>query len=101
MNSPGIIGLNALEQAVLEKLLAGDHPKLRTLREQCRHARLESRELTGVGFYCNFEVDDNAPTVVGHLELGGVLATFEGDFGHASRQVGRVITRAERAFEHV
>ena len=30
-----------------------------------------------------------------------VLATFEDDFGHASRQVGRVITRAERAFGQV
>jgi hypothetical protein len=44
------------EEAVLEKLLAGEHPVPVRLRAQAPKVRLVSREHTGVGFYCSFEV---------------------------------------------
>jgi hypothetical protein len=49
-------GLNELEQAVLDMLLSGDHPVLAKLRAQVKHARVISKKLTGVGFFCSFEV---------------------------------------------
>lgn len=71
-------GLTELEQAVLAKLLAGDHPVLANLRAQVRRARLSKREMTGVGFYCDFEVDDGTPTVRGDFHLGDVQADVAG-----------------------
>ncbi len=49
-------GLNELEAAAMEMLLTGEHPVLRELRAQFEAADLEERELTGVGFFCNFRV---------------------------------------------
>jgi hypothetical protein len=48
--------LNDLEQAVLDKLLAGSEPVLQVLREQVKQARVASRKFTGAGFFCNLEV---------------------------------------------
>lgn len=73
-----MVDLNDLEQAVLGKLLAGDHPVLATLREQSERARLARRECTGVGFFCEFEVDSNAPMVQGDSSIGDVHAELEG-----------------------
>lgn len=78
MSGVGMVGLNALEQGVLEKLLAGDHPMLATLRRQFGQARLAKREYTGVGFYCDFEVESNAPKVAGDFHIGDVHAELEG-----------------------
>ena len=71
-------GLNEFEQAALDKLLSGDHPILATLRHQVDHARLTSRENTGAGFYCNFEVEDDVPAVQGNFQIGDVQAELEG-----------------------
>ncbi len=72
-------GLNDFEQAVLEKLLAGDHAVLAGLRTQAARARLASRENTGVGFHCSFEVPPDVPLVTpADFELGDVDATIEG-----------------------
>ena len=53
-------GLNELEEAVMEMLLAGENPILEGLREQFANAKFEDRELTGVGFFCYFRVPDHA-----------------------------------------
>lgn len=58
-------GLNSMEQAVLDKLLSGDHPVLATLRKQASKGRLTKREYTGVGFFCSFEISADTPTVAG------------------------------------
>lgn len=72
-------GLTDFEEAVLEKLLAGDHPVLVQLRAQAATARLVSRENTGVGFYCTFETLPDVPLVTPtDFELGDVDATIEG-----------------------
>ncbi len=71
-------GLTDLEQAVLQKLLIGNHPVLETLRQQVEQARLASREYTGVGFYCNIEIPESAPEVSRDLQLGDVHAEIEG-----------------------
>lgn len=73
-----MIGLTEFERAVLEKLLSGDHPVLESLRHQLALAHLESRENTGVGFYCDFEIPETAPTVSRDLQLGDVHAEIEG-----------------------
>jgi len=58
-----VAGLNELELAVLEKMLQGDGTTLEVLREQARVMRLQSRELTGVGWFLDFEVPPEAPLV--------------------------------------
>lgn len=73
-----MVGLNDLERAVLHKLLAGDHPVLATLRQQFSQARLAKREYTGVGFYCDFEVDTDALTLPSDFHIGDVSAEVEG-----------------------
>lgn len=73
-------GLTALEQAVLDKSLAGDHPALATLRAQARQARLLTRELTGVGFFCSFEIPPNTPRLegFGDFQIDDVNAAVKG-----------------------
>jgi hypothetical protein len=41
---------------LMPHLLAGDHPTLVTLRAQYQQARITKVELTGVGFFVDFEV---------------------------------------------
>lgn len=55
--------LSPLEAMVMQQLLAGVHPVLRILQQQFEAARVARRELTGVGFYTYFSVDDKAPHV--------------------------------------
>lgn len=55
--------LDQFEQAVLEKLLAGNHPALAVLRAQAQAARLASREYTGAGFFLSFDIPPHAPTL--------------------------------------
>ena len=71
-------GLNDLEQAVLDKLLAGDHPALSTLREQARRAQLVGREYTGVGFFCDFQVPGDVPVVSGDFHISDVVGELHG-----------------------
>lgn len=72
--------LSEFERAVLEKLLAGDHPVLATLRAQATAARLASREHTGAGFFLSFEVPRHLPTVetARDFHFGDVSATVDG-----------------------
>ena len=48
--------MNAFEEALLKALLDGELEALRALRAQARSARVVSRELSGAGFFLNFEV---------------------------------------------
>lgn len=73
--------LNALERAVLEKLLAGDHPVLTVLRAQLDSAEVSSRELTGVGFFTHLKVDrsvERAPTPRPRIQVLYVGAEISG-----------------------
>jgi len=73
-------GLTEFEQAVLEKLLAGDHPVLAELRAQAQSAQLASREYTGSGFFLSFNVTRDAarPASEGDFYFGDVNAVVEG-----------------------
>ena len=72
--------LDEFERAVLEKLLAGDHPVLATLRGQAQAARLTSREYTGTGFFLSFDVPPDAPllSTQGDFHFGDVNAALNG-----------------------
>ena len=73
-------GLSALEQAVLDRLLAGDHPVLVALRTQAERARVSRREYTRAGFVCDFEVPSEMPSVATkfNFHLGDVNASLDG-----------------------
>jgi len=72
--------MTRFEEAVLDKLLAGDDPLLGTLRCQASVARLASREESGVGFFLAFEVPGGAPTlpVPSDFHFGDVTASIDG-----------------------
>jgi hypothetical protein len=85
---------------LLPQLLDGPHPALAALREQLQAARVTEVEMTGVGFYVDFEVPADCPLAEppdfeggsAEIDLTGVshgagcvvfvrqgrLATFEG-----------------------
>lgn len=75
-------GLSSFEQAVLDMLLAGNHPALAALRTQAERAKLEFRKFTGVGFYVHFSVPSDVPTAGtstrNDFEVSGVSADIKG-----------------------
>lgn len=71
-------GLSELEQAVIDKLLAGDHQALAVLRAQAERMRLVERKETGAGFFCQFEVEEEAPALHGDFQIGDVHAELAG-----------------------
>ena len=73
-----MFGLNEFEEAVLAKMLTGDHPVLAILREQSARGRVANREHSGVGFFCHFELDRDAPALRGDFHIGDVHAEVEG-----------------------
>jgi hypothetical protein len=66
--------LTALENAVLEKVLTGDHPFLTCLRAQIGALRVEARELTGVGFFTEFAHAHGIAPCGENLQFGDVEA---------------------------
>ncbi|MBL8824353.1 MAG: hypothetical protein JNJ77_17330 [Planctomycetia bacterium] len=48
--------ITPLENRVLQEILRGDSEVNRQLRNQLEHATIRERELTGVGFFLNFDV---------------------------------------------
>jgi hypothetical protein len=71
-----VLGLVA---RLVPSLLDGDHPALVALREQYRHARVRAVELTGVGFYVDFEIPANCPLAAPRSISGGqATITLEG-----------------------
>jgi hypothetical protein len=73
MNAP-----TELERAVLERLLSGEHPLLEQLRKQLAVCHVIRRELTGVGFYTHFGVDNVLPADDANVRFGDVLAEVDG-----------------------
>jgi hypothetical protein len=61
----------ALVARLVPSLLDGDHPALAALREQFRRARIKEVELTGAGFYVDFDVPVDAPLAVPANLTGG------------------------------
>jgi len=72
------IELTGLEHAVLEKLLAGEHPLLAQLRKQLAKCRVTKRELTGHGFFADLDVGDVLPVTDTKVIFGDVIAEIEG-----------------------
>jgi hypothetical protein len=75
------VQLEPLEAAVLVKFLEGDFSGLVGLRAQLAHLTVKSRELTGVGFFTEFEIASEAvpvPLGRGISPLRGVAAKIEG-----------------------
>jgi len=64
--------LTRLEKAVLDKFLSGVHPALAVLRVQAETVRVIARKMTGVGFFCDFDVDADAPALAGDFHIGDV-----------------------------
>lgn len=72
-------GLSRFEKAVLDKLLAGDHPVLADLRIQAERGRVTSRDYTGVGFFCAFTIPPELRvSAIPDFHLGDVNGTVEG-----------------------
>ena len=70
-----------LERAVLQKLLAGDHPVLDALRSQLAASLVRQRAPTGVGFFTDIDVPKHvpgAPTRHSTLRIGDVEAQIQG-----------------------
>jgi hypothetical protein len=60
-----------LVDQLMPLLLAGEHPTLEILRDQLRVSRVRSVELSGVGFFAEFEVPVDAVTVTPSRIVGG------------------------------
>lgn len=74
------MGLTPLEDAVLERLLAGEHPVLALLRGQLKEAEVVSRDLTGAGFFTSLRVPASCPPATvkcPRIVFGDVHATIE------------------------
>ncbi len=75
--------LTQFERDVFEWLLRGDDPMHKALRQQIAAASVSDRRFTGVGFYVDFVIPDDAPRVdesVGtkpDFAFGNVGAIFE------------------------
>jgi hypothetical protein len=72
--------LTPLEKSVLEMLLDGSDEAFDTLKQQLNCATVTKREFTGVGFFTNFAVPNDAQIKrnVSDMTLGGVRAEFPG-----------------------
>lgn len=71
--------LTTLEKQVLEMLLRGQDEVLTILRQQAKQLQVSSRDMTGVGFYTEFLVPLDAPSVPGRptFKLGDVNGTAD------------------------
>jgi len=73
--------LTPLEQAVLDKLFAGDHPSFPAFRAQIERARVLERTFSGVSFFADLLVPEDVPAAsmkVDAVWFGDVVADFEG-----------------------
>ena len=61
--------------AVMRKLLAGEHPVLRSLRQQLSALTVRARRHTGAGFFTEFDVaPGTAPARTASVRIGDVQA---------------------------
>ena len=73
--------LNDLERAVLDKLLAGDHPSFVAFRAQVERVRVIERTFSGVGFFSDLVVPEEVPRArIGKdaVWFGDVYVDFDG-----------------------
>lgn len=55
------LGLVALAERLVPALIEGPHPAMAALREQYRNSHIREVQLTGAGFYVDFDVPLDAP----------------------------------------
>jgi len=60
-----------LAEVVVPYLLVADHPAITALRAQYRRRCITTVEMTGVGFFVNYAVPDDAPAAVPRDFAGG------------------------------
>jgi hypothetical protein len=71
--------MNDVERQLLDALLRGDDPILLALRNQLQESQIESRELSGVGFFLNFSVPASGLKIAsGRIVIGDVYFDLEG-----------------------
>jgi hypothetical protein len=71
--------INELERKLLSALLIGDDAVLLALRDQLSKSEIESRELSGVGFFLHFSVPQSVPRIgSGRIIVGDVYFDLEG-----------------------
>jgi hypothetical protein len=73
--------LNPLEQAVLDKLFAGDHPSFPVFRAQIERIHVLERTFSGVSFFSDLIVPEDVPGARLKKDaawFGDVVADFEG-----------------------
>ena len=71
--------MNDIERQLLDALLSGDAPILLALRDQLSKSKIESRKLSGVGFFLNFSVPESVPRIgSGRIVIGDVYFDLEG-----------------------
>ena len=63
--------LRSVIDSLTRRLLSGAHPAHSVLRDQYSRARIRDVELTGAGFFANFEVPTDAPLVEPARMIGG------------------------------
>lgn len=97
----------ALERAVMDLLLAGDHPVLDCLRRQFTQARVAKRMLSGVGFMTDYALPDDVELVQGKslFFLSDAAADLNGQPNaagfHAQIKGGRLKLLEGFSFEEV
>lgn len=71
--------LTGVEERLLQMLLRGDDEVLYVLRQQAGQAWVSSRNMTGTGFFTNFEVPAEVPRVKNcpTFQLGDVHGTAD------------------------
>ena len=71
--------MSEIERKLLDALLEGDDPILGSLRAQLAESKIESRELSGSGFFLNFEIPDSVPKInPERIIVGDVYFDLEG-----------------------
>lgn len=72
--------LTKLEKEIMNMLLDGDDEVLKSLRRQFLNCKVTKREMTGVGFFLDFEINSDIDELLNgkSFELGDVGAEIPG-----------------------
>ena len=79
-----MLDIQPIERQVMQMLLAGDHPTLKSLRQQFEHSCVTDRNFTGLGFFTSFEVRDDSARIETpkRIVISDVCADVDGlEFG--------------------
>lgn len=79
-----MLDIQTIERQVMQMLLAGDHPTLKSLRQQFEHSCVTDRNFTGLGFFTSFEVRDDSARIEPpkRIVISDVCADVDGlEFG--------------------